>query len=188
MEWEVTIADEKYKIDVPAYLLAQTVISAKVAGKRVRIRWQPLHQVFFIVESDSASPRLERCYRIRSYAIENLVGTERLIVRFQIVGKDSASIEAEISPLSRARAVKRLGQKSIADKQYSPLTGKLTKLYVRSGQTIRKGDQVAIIEAMKMENKIVSELAGVVHKVPVQEQGKVNMGEVIFSIVPTESA
>ena len=64
------------------------------------------------------------------------------------------------------------------------MTGKITKLYVRAGQLVRKGDQVAIIEAMKMENKILSELTGTIHKIHVQEQGKISMGEVIFTISP----
>ncbi len=186
MECQVTIAEQNYKIDVPAYLLAQTGFLAKVADRTVRIRWQPLHQVFFVADAEGPQALLERCYRIRSHTLERDMQTGQTVLRFQIAGRDPANITAEIRPMSRARAVKRPGQRTLADKQHSPLTGKLTKLYVRSGQTVQKGDQIAIIEAMKMENKILSELAGTVHRVLVQEQGKVSMGEVIFTIAPPQ--
>lgn len=51
----------------------------------------------------------------------------------------------------------------------SPLPGRVFKLMVKEGDTIAKGQEVVVIEAMKMENSIPSDVAGRVRRVFVAE-------------------
>ena len=49
------------------------------------------------------------------------------------------------------------------DKQIvAPLQGQLTQIKVKVGDTVKKGQTVAIIEAMKLENEVSSPVDGVV--------------------------
>ena len=184
MEWQIRIKDKPHSIDIPPYLISHTVVSAKVDGKNMLLRWHPLHQAFFIREQSS---KLERCFRVRNASVEYDSQTDEKIVRFHLASKDATVFEALVFPLSQSRAIRGRVKKKRVSKQVSPLTGKVLKLYIKPGDSIRKGEQVAIIEAMKMENKILSEITGTVKEVRAVEFGKINMGDEIFSTSPLKT-
>ncbi len=51
----------------------------------------------------------------------------------------------------------------------SPMPGLITKILVKPGEKIKVGDKLLILEAMKMENEIRSDVEGVVKEVLVNE-------------------
>lgn len=54
--------------------------------------------------------------------------------------------------------------------------------YVKEGQTIKRGDVLCIIEAMKLMNEIEAEISGKVLKVLVENGSPVEFGEPLFLI------
>jgi biotin carboxyl carrier protein len=68
------------------------------------------------------------------------------------------------------------------------MPGKVVKLHVRRGEAVREGQGVAVVEAMKMENEIVSPIDGVVTELPVAEGRTVETGEVLFVVEPAAAA
>ncbi|MBQ7622536.1 MAG: acetyl-CoA carboxylase biotin carboxyl carrier protein subunit [Bacteroidales bacterium] len=82
-----------------------------------------------------------------------------------------ASPAPAAAPAGEARAVK------------SPLPGVIISIDVKEGQTLAKGQKVAVLEAMKMENEIVCEEAGTVSAVLVQKGDSVLEGAEIIRIV-----
>ncbi|EHP89143.1 sodium-extruding oxaloacetate decarboxylase subunit alpha [Methanotorris formicicus] len=64
----------------------------------------------------------------------------------------------------------------------SPFRGMITKIKVKEGDEVKKGDVIAILEAMKMENPIESPVDGKVEKILVHEGQSVNVGEVVMII------
>lgn len=64
----------------------------------------------------------------------------------------------------------------------SPLPGLVIDIKVTEGQTIREGQVLAVIEAMKMENDIESEFNGIVKAVHVAKGDAVLEGAVIITI------
>ena len=44
----------------------------------------------------------------------------------------------------------------------APMPGLVLKLAVANGATVKKGDKIVVLEAMKMENDIVAPVAGVI--------------------------
>ncbi len=64
----------------------------------------------------------------------------------------------------------------------SPLRGMITKINVKEGQEVKKGDIILILEAMKMENPVESPVDGVVEKILVHEGQSVNAGDVLMII------
>ena len=61
----------------------------------------------------------------------------------------------------------------------SPMPGLLVKLSVRVGDTVKSGQDIAVIEAMKMENNLRATNDGVVLNVPVSEGDSLAVGELI---------
>jgi propionyl-CoA carboxylase alpha chain len=62
----------------------------------------------------------------------------------------------------------------------SPMPGLVVSLDVEAGQSVRSGEQVAIIEAMKMQNIIRAERDGVVKAVLVASGASVAADEVLI--------
>jgi len=56
------------------------------------------------------------------------------------------------------------------------------KAFVEVGQTVKKGDTVCIIEAMKLMNEIETDLAGVVKAILVENGQPVEYGQPLFVI------
>jgi biotin carboxyl carrier protein len=64
------------------------------------------------------------------------------------------------------------------------MPGKVVKLNLTAGAAVREGQGVVIVEAMKMENEIVSPIDGVLKEVAVSEGQTVEAGALLFVVEP----
>ena len=64
----------------------------------------------------------------------------------------------------------------------APLPGVITSIKVELGQSVKKGETVVVLEAMKMENNIAAENDGVVSGIAVQTGDSVLEGTVLITI------
>jgi biotin carboxyl carrier protein len=64
----------------------------------------------------------------------------------------------------------------------SPMPGKVVKVLVKEGDTVEPGRPLVVVEAMKMENELVAEIAGTVEKVFVQPGDAVEGGAKLIII------
>jgi biotin carboxyl carrier protein len=62
----------------------------------------------------------------------------------------------------------------------SPLPGLIQRIFVRVGETVKIGQPVLILEAMKMENEITSNSAGIVSEIKCREGDSVPEGAVLI--------
>lgn len=92
--------------------------------------------------------------------------------------KDDDNITAE----SKEQSAVILDDKVEGLKIEVPMPGTILDLRVTVGQNIKEGDIVAVLEAMKMENEIVSPVSGIVQGVGVSKGDAVNVGELIAVI------
>ncbi|WP_425086927.1 biotin carboxylase N-terminal domain-containing protein [Stappia sp.] len=65
----------------------------------------------------------------------------------------------------------------------APMHGKVIAVDVAAGDTVAKGDRLAVVEAMKMEHAVVAPRDGTVETVFVTEGGQVDQGAPIVSLV-----
>jgi biotin carboxyl carrier protein len=65
----------------------------------------------------------------------------------------------------------------------APIPGLILEIKVRVGETVQVGQTVAVMEAMKMENNLTTQISGVVKEVLVQKGSQVATGDVILRIV-----
>ena len=63
----------------------------------------------------------------------------------------------------------------------APMPGLVLNVLVESGQTIKKGDAIVVLEAMKMENILKSPADGIVKKVHVTKGDKVEKNQVMVN-------
>ena len=64
----------------------------------------------------------------------------------------------------------------------SPMPGKIVKVLVKVGDKVKKGDNIVILEAMKMQNEIPTMVAGTVKSISVSAGQGVKPGEVLAVI------
>ncbi|HEV2139573.1 MAG TPA: biotin/lipoyl-containing protein, partial [Candidatus Dormibacteraeota bacterium] len=64
----------------------------------------------------------------------------------------------------------------------APMQGLIVKIPVKAGDDVRLGDVVAVLEAMKMQNDIVTTVAGKVREVYVKEGEVVSPNQPLLAI------
>lgn len=64
----------------------------------------------------------------------------------------------------------------------APMPGTIVNVNVKNGDAVKKGQVLAILEAMKMENEIVAPTDGTVVSVDVEKGQNVNLGDSLVQI------
>ncbi len=64
----------------------------------------------------------------------------------------------------------------------APLPGTIFKIKTKEGETVKKGQVIMILEAMKMENNILAEKDGIINKILVVEGNAVLQGDILAEI------
>jgi len=64
----------------------------------------------------------------------------------------------------------------------APMPGTILEIKVTEGQSVKAGDLILILEAMKMENEIVSPKDGVVNKIHTSKSTTVSTGDPLVTI------
>jgi len=64
----------------------------------------------------------------------------------------------------------------------TPIAGVVSKIHIKEGETVRAGQVVVTLVAMKMENEITSESYGKVKRVEIKENQFVNSGEKLITL------
>jgi 3-methylcrotonyl-CoA carboxylase alpha subunit len=66
----------------------------------------------------------------------------------------------------------------------APMHGKVLEVLVAPGAAVRKGDRLAVIEAMKMEHTLLAPIDGIVADVRVTVPAQVAQGAHLMTIEP----
>lgn len=93
------------------------------------------------------------------------------------VHQEPASIATAPKAEPKKKAAAGIGMKVTA-----PLPGTITEIKVSEGDTIKNGDTVIVLEAMKMQNNIEAECTGTVTSVLVSKGDTVMEGDVLLTI------
>ena len=138
----------------------------------------------------------------RTYDLEvrHLLGGEYLLLygasvyKCRIEVKDSArnvfsvnlrvaSFDVTITdPKRLPRGKATAGQDHGAAEIVSPMPGKVVRVLVEAGATVKIGDGIIVVEAMKMQNEMKTPKSGVVVSINAKPGATVNAGEVLAVI------
>ncbi|MFV0341296.1 MAG: biotin/lipoyl-containing protein [Anaerocolumna sp.] len=86
------------------------------------------------------------------------------------------------APVQEAAPAPKAGGTAGSVKVNSPMPGKILALKANIGQSVKHGDVILILEAMKMENEIVAPEDGVVASVNVSTGDMVEAGSLLATL------
>lgn len=118
---------------------------------------------------------------VQTYILSNLTsdGTE---LEFTLNGKWVTVNVRDEKELLLEKMGFRSGTTGGGGKLNAPMPGKILKVLVNSGSTVKAGDPVIILEAMKMENELKSPVDGTLIAVHVDEGQSVEKNELLLEI------
>ncbi len=105
-------------------------------------------------------------------------------ITLEVIDKDDIKAPAKEEPKAQAPApaasapVAPAGAKTVN----APMPGNILKVNVTAGQSVKKGDVLMILEAMKMENEIMAPADAVVSSVSVSAGSTVEAGAVLCTL------
>ena len=91
--------------------------------------------------------------------------------------KTTASAPAQAAAPRPAAAAGGNGYKMAA-----PLPGTIMQIFVKQGDTVKKGDKLLMYEAMKMENNLLAEADGTITAINCRQGDNVLQGDVLIVI------
>lgn len=118
-----------------------------------------------------------------SVKIENTEGGRASLSPAEPVQNESVAVpQAKPAPIVSTAPQSKAGQKRGAGTVAAPMPGLIVQIKVAVGDTVKAGQTVAVMEAMKMENDILAPISGTVQEIPAQKGTDVSTGEVIMVI------
>ena len=88
---------------------------------------------------------------------------------------------APVVPMTRASSPAPAGAVS-GNEKFAPLAGMIVEVNVKEGDSVKAGQQVLVLEAMKMKTVIGAHKDGTVTNVPVKVGDGVNSGQLLLTI------
>ncbi|GAA3650861.1 biotin/lipoyl-containing protein [Flavivirga jejuensis] len=124
-----------------------------------------------IVSQENSTIQLEVNGTNYSVKMKEEIKTRKTPILVRNPSKAAPVAPVKVNPSSSAKC-----------KILAPIPGVILTLNVKVGDTIKENDLLLVLEAMKMENSIVSEKSGVVTAVNVTVGQQVLQGEVMIEL------
>lgn len=97
--------------------------------------------------------------------------------------KNPVAEEPKNKAASSTKNGQPLTEEVVGHRVLCPMPGNIMSILVKEGDEVKKGEVVLILEAMKMENEILAEVSGKVHRVFVNEGEAAKEGVPLLEIV-----
>ena len=117
----------------------------------------------------------------RTYEVEVEIAAPMTAGEFNTYMPAPAAAPAEI-PAAAPVVAPTAGVTAAGECVVAPMPGNILKVNVTEGQTVKEGDLLVILEAMKMENEIFAPCSGTVKQVLVQKGATVDTGAAMVVI------
>jgi len=120
-------------------------------------------------------------WKNRKYPVEIVRSRQNM---YEILFNDISYTFTVETPFSLQRMKVINSKKGKVEKEFikAPMPGKIIDVLVREGSTVLKGEPVVILEAMKMQNEILSPVNGVIEKVSVRANTNVMKDDLLVEI------
>jgi len=121
----------------------------------------------------------------KEYEVEVEKGKANLLKTTTITAAPAAPVAATpaaAAPIAAAPAAPAAALAAGATPVNAPMPGTILNVRVTAGQSVKAGEILVILEAMKMENEIVAPKDGVIAQVAVTKGATVDTGALLVSI------
>lgn len=109
-------------------------------------------------------------------------GTEYDVAVEEVTGGAVASAPVKAAHAKKAPVKKAASGTQGGIKVTAPMPGKILSVKASVGQSVKKGDVIMLLEAMKMENEIVAPEDGTVASIDTSEGASVEAGSVLATL------
>jgi biotin carboxyl carrier protein len=148
-----------------------------IGPSSARARINGDEEIIAVIESESADQAIVRIGRRAARVFSARRGDSIWVA--------AGPAQFEFMPVE-ARSVRRAH--GLANPEVTaPMPGKVVKLLVAEGQQVEAGDELAVLEAMKMETVLHAESAAVVKQIQVNVGQMVDHGAVLLVLSPAPS-
>ena len=155
----VQVDDKTYEVKLANELGYGTPVSVNVSGKPYKVE-------------------LEKFSKNTPFSVK--VNGKSYRVQYETISKTyPRALEPTLPKPSRTPVGKSILEKGIVT---IALPGRVVSLKVKTGDSVEVGDDLCVLEAMKMENEITAPVAGVVKEIMVSEGDIVNKGQALVLI------
>lgn len=96
--------------------------------------------------------------------------------------KEEPVSQKVVPPSSKSIPSKAPTAAVVGEEVTAPMPGKVLQLKVSEGDSVKDGDTLLILEAMKMENEIIANTSGNIKKINVAANDMVDTGDVLMVI------
>jgi biotin carboxyl carrier protein len=120
-------------------------------------------------------------WKNRKYPVEIVSSRQN---RYEILFNDISYTFTVETPFSLKRMKVLKSKRGKVEKEYikAPMPGKIIDVLVREGSNVLRGEPVVILEAMKMQNEILSPVNGVIVKVSARANTNVMKDDLLIEI------
>lgn len=91
------------------------------------------------------------------------------------------TIETPIS-YKRRKTLSKTGSVSRIENIMAPMPGKILDIMVEENSEIKQGEPIVILEAMKMQNEIISNVNGIIKKINIKQNDSVMKDDIMIEI------
>ena len=127
----------------------------------------------------------------RTYEVEVVADKAMCVAEYEAIAPAAAPAAAPVAAAVAApAAAPAAGGMTVTggESVKAPMPGNILRVAVKAGDTVKEGQLLCVLEAMKMEIEIYAPCAGVVSAVPVSKGSTVNTGDLLVAIGGTVSA
>jgi biotin carboxyl carrier protein len=177
---EVTVDEKFFKVEVDQCVIGSP-FSARVNDKKfqVTLEREPSDGKNFSIKVG------DKTYQVELGKIErNVVSSikvNNIPFKFELKSPLTPKIQI-VSPTAATVQVQRTTRSQGEGVVVAPMAGRIISIKVKKGDSVKTGDALCVLEAMKMENEIASLKNGVVEDIMVEEGKAVNEGDVLMLI------
>jgi len=177
---EIAVDGKPYRVEFDNCTVG-AALSIKVNGKPVEVTLEkePEFKKPFIIKVHG-KPYLVELTRIDRQAPFSVKVNNTLLK----VELKSTVKKMLVTPTSQASVVVQRPTKKISEEGVitAPMAGKIISVKVKKGDTVKSGDVLCTLEAMKMENEVTAPKNGIILEVTIQEGKTVNADDILIVI------
>jgi biotin carboxyl carrier protein len=159
--------------------------SVLIDGQSVQVEWNAAQKVAFIQNDTSGLEKIVRFLAIDRDAFPG-EPEEKMQLHVPLPAGRWGWMKLSSCIDSPGQDQRRSAAKAAGVTVRSPMTGKVIRVDCSNGDQVKEGDVLMIVEAMKMENKILAPVSGVVSKLTATAGQLVTTGQTLASLQTKE--
>jgi len=181
MRYAVDIDKKTFHVDLTDDFFSGSTKVVTVGDKTFKVGQSRIHGTIVLTNDQG----IEQMLRVRRFQSEAHDGESQSRISIEMLasakdGMQKASMLIAPDVPGQAQRAKQAAASDLVVR--SQITGKVLSVAVKPGEQVVQGQTLAIIEAMKMENRIFATTAGTVLSVSIKAGESVATGKELFKI------